>query len=44
MQKLENDQKVYVTLPKKDYTESATPEVETESNSNWLKELIEKIL
>ena len=32
MQKLENDQKVYVELPKKDYTESATPEVEEEKN------------
>ena len=42
MQKLENDQKVYVTLPKKDYTESATPEVETEQSSNWLKDLFAK--
>lgn len=42
MQKLDNDQKVYVTLPKKDYTESATPEVETEQSSNWLKDLFTK--
>ena len=42
MQKLDNDQKVYVTLPKKDYTESATPEVETEQSSNWLKDLFAK--
>lgn len=42
MQKLDKDQKVYVTLPKKDYTESALPEVETEQNSNWLKDLFAK--
>ena len=42
MQKLENDQKVYVTLPKKDYTESALPEVKTQQNSNWLKDLFAK--
>ena len=42
MQKLDKDQKVYVTLPKKDYTESALPEVETEQNSNWLKDLFTK--
>ena len=35
MQKLQNDQKVYVTLPTKDYTESATDEI-TESNSSLL--------
>lgn len=43
MQKLDNDQKVYVTLPKKDYTESATPEIKEETNENWLKNLIEKL-
>ena len=42
MQKLDNDQKVYVTLPKKDYTESALPEVEAEQSSNWLKDLFAK--
>jgi len=42
MQKLDNDQKVYVTLPKKDYTESALPEVEAEQSSNWLKDLLAK--
>ena len=42
MQKLDKDQKVYVTLPKKDYTESALPEVETEQSSNWLKDLFAK--
>ena len=43
MQKLDKDQKVYITLPKKDYTESATPEIETENNSNWLKDLFAKL-
>ena len=42
MQKLDNDQKVYVTLPKKDYTESALPEVEVEQSANWLKDLFTK--
>ena len=42
MQKLDKDQKVYVTLPKKDYTESALPEVEAEQSSNWLKDLFAK--
>lgn len=43
MQKLDNDQKVYVTLPKKDYTESATPEIKAENESNWFKNLITKL-
>ncbi|MBR0427901.1 MAG: hypothetical protein IJK18_06880 [Clostridia bacterium] len=43
MQKLDKDQKVYVTLPKKDYTESALPEVETENSSNWLKNIFTKL-
>ena len=43
MQKLENSQKVYVTLPKEDYTESATQEIAEESNSNWIENLIAKL-
>ena len=44
MQKLENDQKVYVTLQKKDYTESAIQDVEEETtSSSWLKDLLSKI-
>lgn len=43
MQKLDNTQKVYITLPTKDYTESATKEVKEESNSNWLSNLIENL-
>ena len=42
MQKLENDQKVYVELPKKDYTESATPEVEEEKKPSWIQSIISK--
>ena len=43
MQKLDNDQKKYVSLPKKDYTESATPEIEIESETNWFQNLISKL-
>ena len=43
MQKLDKDQKVYVTIPKKDYTESATPEVKLEENNNWLSEFFSKL-
>ena len=42
MQKLDSDQKVYVELPKKDYTESATPEVEEEKKPNWIQSIISK--
>ena len=44
MQKLENDQKVYVELPKKDYTESATPEVEEEKKPSWIQSIISKFI
>lgn len=38
MQKLDNNQKVYVSLPKKDYIEAATEEVVIEENlSFWQK-------
>lgn len=44
MQKLKNDQKIYITLPKEDYTESATEEItENEESSNWFKKLINKL-
>lgn len=42
MKKLDNNQKVYVTIPKKDYTESAVEEIETKSH-NWFENLIDKI-
>ena len=45
MQKLEKDQKVYITLPKQDYTESANQEIiREEKETNWFKKLIEKII
>ena len=43
MQRLENDQKVYVALPKKDYTESATEEVKEEKNTNFIQDIISKL-
>ena len=43
MNKLSDKQKVYVTLPKKDYIESTTESVKIEEESNWLQSLINKI-
>ena len=43
MQKLTNKQTVYVTLPKKDYVESATEEVVIEKDKNWLEQIVDKI-
>ena len=44
MQKLENEQKVYVVLPKNDYTETASQEIkEEEGNTNWFENLINNI-
>lgn len=43
MQKLTNKQTVYVTLPKKDYVESATEEVMVERERSWFEQLIDKI-
>ena len=44
MQKLENSQKKYITLPKVDYTETASQEiVEETENENWLQRIINKI-
>ena len=44
MQKLENDQKVYITLPKQDYTESETEEIiEEEENLNWFQKIINNL-
>lgn len=44
MQKLTNKQTMYVTLPKKDYVESVSEEVEMEEEKNWLEQFIEKII
>ena len=44
MQKLTNKQTIYVSLPKKDYVESASEEVIIEENENWFQKFIDKIL
>ena len=46
MGKLTNKQTVYVTLPKKDYIESASEKVEInkEDNKNWFEKFIDAIL
>ncbi len=43
MQKLQNDQKVYVALPKEDYTEAATKEVKEEKETTWFQDLLNTI-
>lgn len=44
MQKLTNRQTVYVSLPKKDYIESATEKVEISDNDkNWFEKFVDKI-
>ena len=49
MQELDNGQKVYVTLDKKDYVEGTTEDIDITSNSDkssntWYKKIINKIL
>ena len=44
MQKLTANQTLYITLPKKDYVESASEEVIIEKNKNWFEELIDNIM
>ena len=43
MQKLNNKQTVYVTLPKKDYVEAASEEVVKETEENWFQKIIHMI-
>ena len=43
MQKLTNKQTVYVTLPKKDYVESASEEVVVEEDENWFTKVLNNI-
>lgn len=43
MQKLTNKQTMYVTLPKKDYVESASEEVVIEKEENWFEQIISRI-
>lgn len=40
MQKLTNKQAVYVSLPKKDYIETSTEEVEIEEDQNWFEKIL----
>lgn len=45
MQKLTNKQTIYVSLPKKDYVESASEQVVIEDdNKSWFEKLVDKIL
>ena len=45
MQKLTNKQIVYVTLPKKDYVQSASEKIVIEEEEkNWFEKIVDKIL
>ena len=43
MKKLDDSQKVYVSLPKKDYVESASEKVVVKEERNWLQKIIDYI-
>ncbi|MCI8641789.1 MAG: hypothetical protein HFJ59_08025 [Clostridia bacterium] len=43
MQKLSTKQTVYITLPKKDYVESASEKIILEEEKSWWEELLDKI-
>ena len=43
MQKLTNKQTIYVSLPNKDYVESASEKVVIEKEQNWFKNFVNKI-
>lgn len=43
MQKLTNKQTLYISLPKKDYVESASEEVKKEENQNWFEQIMNSI-
>ena len=44
MQKLDNSQKVYVSLDKQDYVEPASEEVVMDDSQNWLEKLLNTLL
>ena len=44
MQKLDESQKVYVSLPKKDYIESASEQVMVEEETSWFQNMINSII
>lgn len=41
MQKLDNSQKVYISLPKKDYVEAATEEVKIDKDRTWYEKIMD---
>lgn len=43
MQKLTNKQTVYISLPKKDYVESASEEIIVKKEKNWFEQVVDKI-
>lgn len=43
MQKLTNDQKIYINLPKKDYVQSSTDKSETNTQKSWIAKIMDKI-
>ena len=43
MQKLDNNQKIYLDLKKKDYVEPASEEVIINDNMSWFDRLLEKL-
>lgn len=44
MQKLNNNQKVYISLPKKDYVEPASEQVVIQENQNWWDKLVNSLM
>lgn len=44
MQKLDNSQKIYISLPKKDYVEPASEEVVIHDDAAWYKSIINKFI
>ena len=43
MQKLTNKQTVYISLPKRDYVESASEEIIVKKEKNWFEQVVDKI-
>ena len=44
MQKLDSKQTVYITLPKKDYVESASEKVVIEEEKNWFEKILSNLI
>lgn len=44
MQKLDNSQKVYISLDKKDYVEPASEEVVIQEEANWFQKILNTII